>query len=95
MAFEATPEMMAVIANEINGKIQEWDNAVKTLYSQVDELVSMTSGKTTEALKTRMSNDQQKFSALSALMVEYSNAIVEIGKLYTEGDVSGETIIKK
>ena len=92
--FEVTPEMMNTTAKTVNSKIEEWNNAVKALYQYVEELDPMFDGDANNALNERMNTDRPKFSALSNLMTEYSNAIVKAAQTYATGDESAANAIR-
>lgn len=84
--FEITPEMMTQIAKDIQKKIEEWNMAVKDIYSVYSQLDTQFEGEANERFNARMAADRPKYEALSALMTEYANVIIKAAVDYTEAD---------
>lgn len=91
--LEITPEMMNSIAKDIGKRIEEWNTAVKTIYSLYSELDAQFDGAANERFNQRIAEDQPKYNALSELMTEYVNAIIKAANDYMTADQEASTVI--
>lgn len=94
-SINVTPEMMNSIAKEIDQKIEEWDQAVKNIYSQYAELQTTFEGEARKKLDARMAEDQPKYTALSSLMTEYKNEIINASADYVSADQEAAAAVVK
>ncbi len=93
--FDITPEMMTGIAKDIQKKIEEWNMAVKDIYSTYSQLDTQFEGKANERINAAMAADRPKYEALSALMSEYANVIIKAAVDYTEADQQAANAIAR
>ena len=93
--MEITPSMMISIANDIKGKMEEWDGCVTQIYQLHTEMNAMWDGAANDAFNTLFEEDRQKFLKLSAMMVEYQNALITIANDYTTMENEAKAIVSK
>ncbi|MCM1060276.1 MAG: WXG100 family type VII secretion target [Eubacterium sp.] len=93
--IEITPEMMNSIAKDLGQKIEEWNTAVKTVYSLHAELDVQFEGEANARLNARMAEDQPKYNALSELMTSYTNEIIKASADYVAADQEAATAIRQ
>lgn len=91
--IEITPEMMNSIAKDLGQKIEEWNAAVKTIYTLHAELDAQFEGEANNRLNARMAEDQPKYNALSELMTAYTNEIIKASADYVAADQEAATAI--
>ncbi len=84
--IEITPEMMNSIAKDLDQKIEEWNTAVKTIYSLNAELDAEFDGEANTRLNQRMAEDQPKYNSLSELMLAYKTEILKASADYVAAD---------
>lgn len=93
--MEVTPSMMLTIADEIKGKMEDWDSHVTKIYQLYTEMAAMWEGKAIDAFKVLFEEDRQKFGRLSAMMAEYQNAIIDMAKTYDNGEDEAKAILSR
>lgn len=91
--IEITPEMMNSIGKDLGQKIEEWNTAVKTIYTLHTELDAQFEGEANNRLNARMAEDQPKYNALSELMTAYTNEILKASADYVAADQEAATAI--
>lgn len=93
MYINVKPEEMNAVAQNIEGKIQEWQQAVQRLYTLHQEMDAMWDGTANDAFNQSFSEDLQKFNQLTQLMTEYSTAIKTAATNYVSGEEEVQSIV--
>ena len=92
--MEITPEMMNSIARDLGKKVEDWNTAVKTIYSLHTELDAEFDGEANNRLNAKMAADQSKYNALSETMSLYVNEIIKASGEYVDADINAANAIK-
>ncbi len=90
-----TPQTMISLADTINGKVEEWNTAVQSIYRLVSELDAMWDGTANEQFKQMFQEDQAKFNNLAQLMTDYTNAIKTAANNYIQGEEEVKSIVSR
>lgn len=93
--INVTPESMNQIANDIDSKIEEWNEAVTKIYALKDEMDSMWDGTANDAFNNMFAEDQPKYNRLIQLMQEYSKAIKVAANKYIQSEQEVKAIVSK
>lgn len=93
--MEVTPSMMISIANDIKGKMEEWDSHVAKIYQLYTEMAAMWEGPSIDAFKTLFEEDRQKFARLSSMMAEYQNAVIAMADEYSRTEDEAKAILSR
>ncbi len=85
-----TPETMVTLANGVEEKIADWNQAVTKIYQLKQEMDAMWDGTANDAFNARFEEDRTKFEQLSSIMAEYATAIKTAAQNYmtTEEEVT-------
>ena len=85
-----TPETMVTLANGVEEKIADWNQAVTKIYQLKQEMDAMWDGTANDAFNARFEEDRTKFEQLSTIMSEYATAIKTAAQNYmtTEEEVT-------
>lgn len=87
--MEITPSEMMNIANQLKGKLQEWESHVDKIYTLHGELDAMWEGSANDAFNKAFAEDKQKFTRLKTMMEEYRTTIEQLATHYIEIDKTG------
>lgn len=90
-----TPETMISLANGVEEKIGDWNQAVTKIYQLASEMDAMWDGTANDAFNTRFNNDKQKFEQLSTIMSEYAAAIKTAAQNYMTTEEEVTTIVQR
>lgn len=90
-----TPQTMISLAENIIGKIEEWNNAVQKIYSLQHEMDAMWDGTANDAFNMLFEEDSTKFRNLAQVMMEYANAIKVAANRYITAEQEVKGIVSK
>lgn len=93
--MEITPSMMISIANDIKGKMEEWNACVQQIYTLHAEMDAMWEGAANDAFNAMFAEDKQKFTKLYQMMNEYQSAIITIANEYKSADQTAKETVSK
>lgn len=93
--MEITPSMMISIANDIKGKLEEWNACVQQIYTLHTELDAMWEGAANDAFNALFAEDKQKFTKLYQMMNEYQAAIITMANDYKRADEEAKQTVSK
>ncbi len=85
-----TPDQMITLANGVEDKISEWNQAVSKIYQLKADMDAMWDGTANDAFNARFEEDRPKFDQLASIMAEYATAIKTAAQNYmnTESEVT-------
>lgn len=92
--FEVTPEMMENIAKEFGSKIDEWNAAVKLIYSDYDALKATFEGDARDSFDKKMADDLPKYNSLSEVLSQYKDTIIKASAAYRQADQDASHALK-
>ena len=95
MKIIVNPEEMNQTAQEISGKIQEWQAAVQKLITLQQEMDAMWDGAANEQFNKEFQEDLVKFNRLTSFMQEYAAAITTVANNYIAGEEEVQAIITR
>lgn len=84
--FTIRTEEINSTAKKLDQKIQEWDTAVKAIYTVYENLNSMFEGEAKASFAARMANDKPKYTELNKILQEYANALPKAVDTYVIAD---------
>lgn len=88
------PEEMMSKAQNINAKIEEWNQKVNNIYRLQAELDGMWDGNANDTFNAQWNEDRTKYNNLTQVMQEYCRAINNAAQLYSEREQEIVNIIK-
>ena len=90
-----TPETMITLANGVEEKIADWNQAVTKIYQLAQEMDAMWDGTANDAFNARFEEDRTKFEQLSTIMSEYATAIKTAAQNYMTTEEEVTTIVQR
>lgn len=93
--IKVTPEMMMSTSKEIDSKIMEWNQAVQKIYALAAEMDAMWDGLGNDSFNVVFNDDRPKFTNLSNMMTEYSEAIKQAASAYVAGEEEVRNIVTR
>ena len=90
-----TPETMITLANGVEEKIADWNQAVTKIYQLAQEMDAMWDGTANDAFNTRFDEDRTKFEQLSTIMSEYATAIKTAAQNYMTTEEEVTSIVQR
>lgn len=87
------PQDMLNTANSIKGNIDEWTQAVNSIFTLQGELDGMWDGDANDAFNAQWADDKKKYENLAQLMQKYCVAITNAANLYIEREAEVTQII--
>ena len=88
------PEEMMSKAQNINAKIEEWNQKVNNIYRLQAELDGMWDGNANDTFNAQWNEDRTKYNNLTQVMQEYCQAVNNAAQLYAEREQEIVNIIK-
>ncbi len=90
-----TPETMITLANGVEEKIGDWNQAVTKIYELANEMDAMWDGTANTAFNTRFDENRTKFEQLSTIMSEYATAIRTAAQNYMTTEEEVTSIVQR
>ena len=90
-----TPETMITLANGVEEKIADWNQAVTKIYELANEMDVMWDGTANDAFNSRFEEDRTKFEQLSTIMSEYATAIKTAAQNYMTTEEEVTSIVQR
>ena len=87
---------MRNLAGQVEGKIDQWDQAVANLYTLVQEMDGMWDGDANQKFNERWQNeDKPKYNRLSEVMKDFRKAIVDAANAYDAAEDEAKTTVSR
>ena len=90
-----TPETMISLANGVEEKIGDWNQAVTKIYQLASEMDAMWDGTANDTFNARFADDKGKFEQLSKIMAEYAAAIKTAANNYITTEEEVTSIVQR